>query len=618
MKFSLPKFNHELFQPQNINFSILGKPKIINKALKQATPLTRTLVILEVGVLIAAIITTFFGVYLVATKDIPDPNSEVNEAVVLNFNHLNPIFSSKNSVEDKVTKMLYTPLYHVDYDEIGTKSNAKITTNALIEKYNWDSEKPEQKIIFSLRNNLTFNDGTKITSADVKFTFDKIKELTNGNKKYKKSFEDLTLTPLNDIEYEVVSTKPRGSMIYDLDFSPVSRAYMEVVPVANLYDSEQTKKPTVTSGFFKISTKQVQDKDYSEKKLVENPIIINESIHYIKLDRYISKNNIGGAAVNSWNIKKYDSILANNLAQGKTSVETDSKLNKVDLFIRQYSENPLNPDRPEDIKKALISTTKQEHLNSDWYMNGYFNTRSDVSRTKPATKQVFRNYASCLLIKNNYPSYFYSQINNQKRSFPIQLNSKLSQNCAENLPEDQFVSDAEGFLSFKSADPGLSFKILYLGYDNELEKYLIDTLQTRSKIKTEIVSLTNNAEELKKAFTSSDQIARYDLVIYPTQINTLKLNQEVLRTNNNLIGTGDELNKIEELNTKYINGGLQTEVSDEIAKFFTEKSLSINLYNYKTEINHNFRKPIVLTKTGEINYEFTGWYNKTVKDWFFK
>jgi Bacterial extracellular solute-binding proteins, family 5 Middle len=618
MKFSLPKFNHELFQPQNINFSILGKPKVINKALKKATPLTRTLVILEFGILIAAIITTFFGVYLVATKDIPDPNSEINEAVVLNFNHLNPIYTPKNSVEDRVTKMLYTPLYHIDYDEIGTKSNAKVTTSSLIEKYNWDSEKPEQKIVFKLKNNLTFNDGSILTSSDVKYTFDKIKELATGNKKYKKSFDDLTLNIINELEYEVVSAKARSSMIYDLDFSPVSKAYMEVVPSANLYDSEQTKTPFVTSGFFKISTKQVQDKDYSEKKQVPNPIIINEATQYLKLDRFISKNNVGGAAVNSWNIKKYDSILATNLAQGKSSIEADSKIGKVDLFIRQYSENPINPDRPEDIKKALISLNKQDHVNSDWYMNGYFNPRSEVSRTKPATKQVFRNYTSCILIKNNFPSYYYSQLNNQKRSFPIQLNSKLSQNCAENLPEDQYIQDAEGYLSFKSADPGLNFKILYLGYDNDLEKYLVDTLQTKSKIRTEVISLNSNAEELKKSFASADQLARYDLIIYPTQINNLKLNQEVLKTNSNLLGFGDEVTKIEELNTKFVNGGLTTENSDEIAKFFTEKSLLVNLYNYKTEVNHNFRKPILISKTGEINYEFTGWYNKTVKDWFFK
>ncbi len=618
MKFSLPKFNHELFQPQNINFSILGKPKIINKALKQATPLTRTLVIVEVGILIAALITTFFGVYLVATKDIPDPNSEVNEAVVLNFSHFNPLYSPKNSVEDRITKMIYAPLYYVEYEETGTKSNAKLTTKSLVEKYTWDSEKPEQKIQFRLKNNLTFNDGTKLTSEDVKFTFDKIKELSNGNKNFKKSFDDLSLTPISDLEYEVVSTKPRSSMIYDLDFSPVSKKYMESVPIANLYDSDQTKKPTVTTGYFKFSTKLIQDKDYSEKKLVENPILNNDTIQYLKLDRYISKNNNGNTAVNSWNIKKYDSILANNLTQGKSSIESDSKLGKVDLFIRQYSENPLNPDRPEEIKKSLISLNKQEQINSDWYMNGYFNTKSEVSRTKPSSKQVFRNYASCLLIKNNFPSYYYSTINIQKKSFPIQLNSKLSQNCAENLPEDQFVVGQDGLLNFKSADPSLEFKILYLGYDTEFEKYLIDTFQTKSKIKTTIINLSDNADELKKSFTSSELLSKYDLVIYPTQINNLKINQEVLKTNSNLIGFGDEVNKIEELNSKYITSGLSQESSDDLTKFFTEKAILINLYNYRTEINHNFRKPITLSKNGEINYEFSTWYNKTVKDWFFK
>ncbi|MGL4758117.1 MAG: ABC transporter substrate-binding protein [Patescibacteria group bacterium] len=617
MKFSLPKFNYELFQPKNINFSVLGKPKLINKALKQASPITRTLVILEIGILIASLIATMFGVYLAATKDVVDPSSEVNEAVVLDFSHLSPIFEPKNSVEERITKMLFMPLYTVEFDQYNNNNQPVISTKTLIEKYTWAEDKPSQKIIFKLKPNLTFSNSSKITSEDVKYTFDKIKEISNGNKRLKYGFKDLTLNVINELEYEVLSEKPRFSMIYDLNFAPVSKGYNELVPTANLYESEQTKTPMVTSGYFKISKSEVSDIDYSDKKIVQNPIKTtdNTSLLYLKLDKFISNNAIN-PSVASWNIKKYDQISSNNLSQSKTSIEKDYKINKIDLFIREYAENGSSVEYPQDIKDSLTNI-KQDFVNSNWYMTGYFNARPDISRNKPATKQDLRTYLSCSIAKAEYNNYYTNIIQENKKYAPIQIPSKSNANCTEGLNESNFKLGEDGFYSFNSADPKLDLNVLYVGFDADLEKHIIDTFQNKSKIRTSVTSL-NKLKEPKKIFSDSNQLATYDLILFPTQINNSKLQFELLNGKENLLGFLDEQSRIEELHNEYLSKNTSQTEADNLTKFFTEKAFIVNLFNYKTEINHNFKKNVNVSKNGEINYEFTGWYTKTIKDWFFR
>jgi hypothetical protein len=618
MKSPLPKFNLESFAPSNVNLKVLGKPKIVNTALKSSSPLTKAVVILFIALTIAGLITSIFGVYLVATKDIADPKSEINEAVVLGFNHLNPLFSSKNSVEERITNMLYTPLYQVDYSKFGTSNSAKINTNYLVEKLTWSENKPEQVLNIRLKDNLTFSDGTRLTTDDVKYTFDTIKTLKQGNKNYKKTFEDLKLNTINDLEFEVVSDKPRASMMYDLDFSPVSKKYMETVPLENLLESEQTKKPMVTTGTYKISQSQVQDKDYSDKVQSPNPISSSDTIQFIKLEAFKSKNSRFQASTQTWNIKKYDTVLSNNISQKRLSVESDAKLNKVDLFIRQYEENPIAYDKSQDIKKSLA--LKQDIIDNNWYFSTYFNTKTDVSRSKPGTKVEFRNYASCLLTNSNLNSDYFSPVAKDKKVLPISMTQTSNPDCSKELKEPNYKLNEEQYLQFNNADPNLVFKILYVGFDNDIEKYLVNIFENNKngKIKTELTSLTKDTPEVKDAFTNSEKLGKYDLIVYPTQIRSLKNNPELVKSNTILIGSSEDTIKLEELNNLYNDKNFNQKESEDLAKFFTEKSLIANLYNYKTEINHNFKKPVTLGRNGTIGYEFNNWYNKTVKEWFFK
>jgi Bacterial extracellular solute-binding proteins, family 5 Middle len=619
MNFRLPKVNMERFSPANINFKVLSKPRIVNNALKQSNAGTRIAVLSLIALTIASFIFTLFGVYLVLTKDIPDPKSEINEAVVMSYNHLNPLFTPKNSVEERITSMIYTPLYQVEYNKFGTSNSASINTSYLVDRMSWSESKPAQNLTFRLKDNLTFNDGSRMTAEDVKFTFDSIKALKNGNINFKRNIEDLKLNVVNDLEYEVVSEKPRTSMMYELDFAVVSKAYMSTVPLESLFESEQTKAPKITSGTYQLSKQQLQDKDYSDKKLSPNPIASPESISLLKLEKFNSNNNKQQTSTQTWNIKKYDSVLANNLAQKRISVETDAKLNKVDLFIREYEENPNLPDRPEEVKKAL-TLNKQEIAENNWYLSAYFNVKPDISRTKPSSKVEFRNYASCILAKSNNLSNFYNPINMDRKFVPLSVNIPSNPDCSKNLSDTNYKLGEDGFVNFNSADSLLTLKVLYLGFETDYEKHLVDIFQNKTggKIRTEVQSLTSANAEVKDAFSSLDKLNKYDIIIKPTQVNSLKINPELTKSFTTLIGSNEDTAKLEELNTLFVDKNFNQKESEDIAKFFTEKSLVVNLYNYKTEINHNFRKPISLNKNGQIGYEFTNWYNKTVKDWFFR
>jgi Bacterial extracellular solute-binding proteins, family 5 Middle len=618
MNFKFPKVNFENLTLQNVNLKVFLKPKLLNKVLKQSNQFTRFSVIFLTSLVIASFIMTLFTFYNTITKETADPKAEINEAVVLPFENFNPIYTPKNSVEERITSMLYHPLYNVEFSKFGNSQDGKFVTDTLVEKISWSENKPQQVLNMRLKDNLMFSDNSRITSDDIKYTFDTIKSSKDGNRNFKKLFEELKLNVINDLEFEFVSEFPRSSMIYELNFSPISKKYFEQVPTDKLLQSEQTKAPKVTSGYYKISNNLVQDKDYSDKKLVQNPIQGQGTINFVKLESFKSKNVIKNALTSNWNIKKYDSVLANNISQKKLSIESDAKTNKVDLFIRSYEENPSNPDRPEEITKA--TSLKQQVFDNNWYFTSYFNTKQEISRSKPSTKADFRNYASCLLIKNSTPSPYQSRVKEDKSITPLPLVSKSNPACNDKLNDANYKLNTNKVYEFNNADSNLVFKILYISFDTNYEKEVnkLFNENPNGKITTEITSLTNNPEKAKEAFSSSDKLAQYDMILYPTQIKNTKLNQELTRSNSVLLGSSSDTQKLEELNKILIEKNFNQNEVDNISKFFTEKSLIANIYNYKLEINHSFKKHIELNENGIITNEFKSWYSKSVRDWFFK
>jgi hypothetical protein len=617
MKSMFTNFNFSILSPSNINFKVLFKPRIVYNSIKSNTPWIKFIVIFEIAALIASVIMVGFGAYQSITKDVPDPNNEVNEAVLMNFNKFNPIFNSKNSVEERITNMLYMPLYVIENPKFGSSNISKVNTSYLIDRYIWSSDKPEQVVTFKLKPNLKFSNGDALTSEDVKYTFDAIKTNKSTNKKYRQAFQDLELKIVNDLEYEVSSATARPTMLYDLDFSPVSKKYMSLVPIDNLFNSEQTTTPKVTSGFYQISKSQLIDKDYSFKFQSPNPIVGKETINLLKLDKYNSSNSSLHAASPYWVFKKYDTTQATSTLK-RVSIESDIKLNNVDLFIRSYDENPVNPERPEEIKKTLA--LKQDFINSDRFLNFYFNTKPEISRTKPSTQLALRNFINCKLVNNTFPNWYFENTPKERKSYPIQINSNQPvPDCSKELPDTQFKTDKDSTLAFNTADSNLTLKVINLGYETELEKFLPSIFESKlGKIKTEVTGLNNNSELVKQAFASSSILAQFDIVIYPTEIKNLKMNSELSRTVFSLVGDNEDVIKSELLAKSYHDKSFSSKESDELAKFYIEKSL-INTYgNFKIEINHNFKNGIKLDNNGSIGYEFVNWYNKTNRDWFFK
>lgn len=624
MKRWQPKLNFSVLSPKYIDFKILLKPKVVNKALKDSTSIVRVVIIIQTALLLASFIFLSFGFYSIITKDIVDPNAELNEAVLMSFKRFNPLFDSKNNLEDRITKMLYTPLYTIDYDNSNTQ---KINTSYLIDKYSWLEDKPNQGIRFRLKGGLKFSNEQKITSEDIKFTFETIKSGQNTTRKYKKNFEKLRLNIINDLEYDIIAESIRPNLLAELDFVPVSKSYMENIPVNKLIDSQQTLIPKVTSGTYKISDKQINDIDYSPKTASPNPITSNDSVNYLILDKFSSNNTTNQGSSNVWKIKKYDTITSNN-SQKNINIENDTKNNKVDLFIRQYQENSINTETPEVVKKAL--GLKQDITQNNWTLNAYFNLNSDINRTKPSTKSNFRKFVICKILNNPYSSEYYKTIKDKNRLIPYQINNlsyntQQSEGCNNTqtnpeLPTSEYVIK-NGQLSFNNSDSLLNMRVAYLGYNKDFEESLKNTLakDQNTPINTTIVSLTSDPKAVKDAFSNNTILDTYDIIIYPTENNQLKLNQELLKSSGaNLLGNSSDSDKIEELNNKYIEKLYSTQEGEELAKLFSEKTLSASLYSFGTEINHSLKKTPSLDNNKIIGYQFNNWYTKSIKDWFFR
>ncbi len=83
------------------------------------------------------------------------------------FDTINPILSNNKNVQD-ITKLIYDPLVTLTSDYKAEPSLAK----------EW-AKQSDNSYLIKLRENVRWSDGQKFTSEDVKFTIDRLKEISS-------------------------------------------------------------------------------------------------------------------------------------------------------------------------------------------------------------------------------------------------------------------------------------------------------------------------------------------------------------------------------------------------------------------------------------------------------
>ncbi len=203
---------------------------------------------------------------------VPMKGGSIREGVIGSPRFVNPVLAFSDADRD-LTAIIYSGLMRKDADN-------NIIPD-LAEKYY--VSKDGLVYTFTLRNNLTFHNGKKITSDDVVFTINKIKDPTVKSPR-KINFDGVSVEKIDELSIKFTLKQPYASFLENMTVGILSKDIWENTPL-ELNDANIN---AIGSGPYMISKVSKQSSgiiDYYElssfkKFALGNPYIKNITLHF--------------------------------------------------------------------------------------------------------------------------------------------------------------------------------------------------------------------------------------------------------------------------------------------------------------------------------------------------
>jgi hypothetical protein len=621
-----------------IKWSNFKQPKRIWKVLSQAGYTFQASVVALALAFLVSFGFLVYSFYLSATVEVAARGGELREAVVGGeMNLFNPVFDPRSKAESKITSLLYHPLYEVTYPDFlaGEGGEPQIEPILLEKPPEWidlEAEKPEDRyrtLRLTLRDDVRWSDGSDITLADIEYTINRLQE-SRGNSVYREVLRDLTYEKLSEREFLLRSKIANPQLLYLVNFRPIPETYFDFEDNDGLFTDPRTRRPTVTSGFFRFPSGEVPDPRNSKGDLVDNPVRDGDGKNVaVVLERNPLQNTEEEILVDKYVLTRYDSLLEV-VGEGEDSLEEAARAGKVDLYTRFLSTD-IDPDfTPQKVSEEIL--LEQKVIPSNTYYTTYFNLAPGRRNnyTGYLINQSLRKYIACYLLEYE-PSQVYTPfiepIPREKRLVPLHFNEAYNLDCGnpEEVLDDQFYSvEKDQRTSVKRVLLyGDSIQLTMLGLE-ESRKLLTDLqiyFRDELGIPVELVTDPNQVS------TRLDK-GEYNLAVLPIKM--------VIRDPEPLYGvTGRNLSAINQnsrVEEYKVNENLQkyslSELTDEEAKqklieFFTNEFASVNLYRARQEYNYSDRAkglgahlPEISTFADDMYLSADNWYVDTRREWF--
>ncbi len=212
---------------------------------------------------------------------------------VAQFDTINPLLTKNKNLQD-ITKLIFEPLVDLSQDY---KAIPALATE-------WAKQDATTYII-KLRENVKWSNGERFTSADVQFTFDRLKENTSI---YSKNVQDVTaLEIVDDYTVKIYLDKEIPFFEYNLTFPILSKTF---------YDSQDYNNTTIVpvgTGMYKVSDVQgtyitlTQNASWwnREKELSLEKIIVNIYETVGELYNSFKIGNVDVISTTNTNIQEY-------------------------------------------------------------------------------------------------------------------------------------------------------------------------------------------------------------------------------------------------------------------------------------------------------------------------
>lgn len=329
-----------------------------------------------------------------------EKNTELKLGVA-ELDTMNPILSNNKNVQD-VSKLIYDPLVTLTADY---KTEACLATE-------W-AKQSDNSYLIKLRENVKWSDGQRFTSEDVRFTIDRLKEVSSI---YSYNVQYVTGVDIVD-DYTVTINLDREIPFfeYQLTFPILSKDYYEAEDFVN---TEKNTSP-VGTGKYRITDVQpsyiILEKNTGwwnkEVNLTIEKITVNLYSSVGELYNSFKIGNIDLISTTNDNVQEYIGSIGYSSKEIKGREHTFLALNTQNYFLSK-----------QEVRKAIAYSIDKENIvssifNSKCYTSSFpLDYGSWLSQGQDASSGYNLEQAKQLLVDNgwSYKSQYWQKTENYK------------------------------------------------------------------------------------------------------------------------------------------------------------------------------------------------------------
>lgn len=267
---------------------------------------------------------------------------------ITSIDTINPILSKNKNVQD-VQKLIYEPLVDLTSDYKAKPCLAK----------EW-AKQGDNSYIIKLRENVKWSNGQIFTSDDVKFTIDKLKEISSI---YSYNVQHIIgLDKVDDFTIKINLDEEIPFFEYNLTFPILSKEYYENED----FSSTEKNSTTIGTGKYKISevdsSSIILEKNAywwnKEQKLSIEKIILNLYSSVGEMYNSFKIGNIDLIATDNDNIQEYIGTIGYNSKEIKGRNHTFLAFNTTNYFLSK-----------QEIRKAIAYSIDKDNIVSSVFEN---------------------------------------------------------------------------------------------------------------------------------------------------------------------------------------------------------------------------------------------------------
>lgn len=573
-----------------------------------------------------------YGAYLTLTKEVPAVGGEFWEGFAgQQIRHFNPVLASNSQLEDRVTSLIYHPLYKVEHNDILNNINSPKLSPVLLEKNPEWIGTPGKSINFQLKKNLKWSNNKPITVEDVEYSFARLKE-KDGNARFNTIFKNLEFKTIGTFQFEINVIDDNFldlDLLNHLNFRPVSKSFYQEKSNIGLITDLNSVYATVTSGDYILNDSVIDPITSSPNLLTSNdnqaktekkpnPIRNSKTGKYetVVLNRSGLNNSNENVWVEKYIVTNFDTIKDNkNLSQN--SLEAFTKKIKLNLFTR-------TPDSFEGEIGDSLPSGMSDYTTKYLPGNQVYSLFVNMARRNDGyfINGKLRKYLICNLInltpkeslKNRYTA-----LGSLRKNLPVQLGTSPL-DCPTGVEDiDKIILEAKDDNDRKvytiENDPsrnqkeilvyGSPIRLNLLNLTNsgdsiisELRQYLLAIGFPTNEPITDAENINVNLDNKIKSFNLALVDNSLEKSMLYTHIGGGSWDLNQIGNNNKEPIPGYEFEK-NLINWKATNN---TESKQKITSFFQNEYSMINIWQAKTEVNYKDSRSLAVL---DLNSEWT-------------